>query len=222
MQNVYNCTASPARSPQIRFLHYALFPVHLVDIWNVIEAFRENGLNTMDLNAELAVARLEVVLSTLFYQLNKRMPTTHQISVEQSVSLLLNFLLAAYNPEGHGKISVFVAKMALASICGGKILDKLRCKKINVLISDSAGIMVHSQFDQFLREVLKLPMAVFEGPSFGYTEQAARACFTQQKSPAKKLSHVLSKSLSCASSREPLHPMFPDMPEKPLNLAHVV
>ena len=73
------------------------FPVHLVDIWNVIEAFRENGLNTMDLNAELSVARLEVVLSTIFYQLNKRMPTTHQINVEQSISLLLNFLLAAYD-----------------------------------------------------------------------------------------------------------------------------
>uniref|UniRef100_A0A3Q2CK95 Dystrobrevin, alpha n=1 Tax=Cyprinodon variegatus TaxID=28743 RepID=A0A3Q2CK95_CYPVA len=153
--------------------------LHLVDIWNVIEAFRENGLNTMDLNAELAVARLEVVLSTLFYQLNKRMPTTHQIIVEQSASLLLNFLLAAYDQEGHGKISVFAAKMALGSICGGKIMDKLRY--IFSQISDSAGIMVHSQFDQFLREVLKLPMAVFEGPSFGYTEQAARACFTQQK-----------------------------------------
>uniref|UniRef100_A0A1A8R0G0 Dystrobrevin n=1 Tax=Nothobranchius pienaari TaxID=704102 RepID=A0A1A8R0G0_9TELE len=285
--------------------------LHLVDIWNVIEAFRENGLNTMHLSAELAVARLEVVLSTILYQLNKRMPTTHQISVEQSISLLLNFLLAAYDPEGHGKISVFVMKMALATICGGKILDKLRY--IFSQISDPAGIMVPSQFDQFLREVLKLPMAVFEGPSFGYTEQAARSCFAQQKkvslntfldtlmsdpspqclvwltlmhrlanvenvfhpvecsychtesmmgfryrcqqchnyqlcqdcfwrghasgshsnqhqmkeytswkSPAKKLSHVLSKSLSCASSREPLHPMFPETPEKPLNLAHIV
>ncbi|XP_040910936.1 dystrobrevin alpha isoform X3 [Toxotes jaculatrix] len=285
--------------------------LHLVDIWNVIEAFRENGLNTMDLNAELSVARLEVVLSTIFYQLNKRMPTTHQINVEQSISLLLNFLLAAYDPEGRGKISVFVMKMALATICGGKILDKLRY--IFSLISDSAGILVYSQFDQFLREVLKLPMAVFEGPSFGYTEQAARTCFSQQKkvslntfldtlmsdpppqclvwlplmhrlanvenvfhpvecsychtesmmgfryrcqqchnyqlcqdcfwrghasgshsnqhqmkeytswkSPAKKLSHALSKSLSCASSREPLHPMFLEMPEKPLNLAHIV
>ncbi|KAK2822497.1 hypothetical protein Q5P01_022562 [Channa striata] len=285
--------------------------LHLVDIWNVIEAFRENGLNTMDLNAELSVARLEVVISTIFYQLNKRMPTTHQINVEQSISLLLNFLLASYDPDGHGKISVFVVKMALATICGGKILDKLRY--IFSQISDSAGIMVHSLFDQFLREVLKLPMAVFEGPSFGYTEQAARTCFAQQKkvslntfldtlmsdpppqclvwlplmhrlsnvenvfhpvecsychtesmmgfryrcqqchnyqlcqdcfwrghasgshsnqhqmkeytswkSPAKKLSHALSKSLSCASSREPLHPMFPEMPEKPLNLAHIV
>uniref|UniRef100_A0A3P8RWZ9 Dystrobrevin n=2 Tax=Amphiprion percula TaxID=161767 RepID=A0A3P8RWZ9_AMPPE len=285
--------------------------LHLVDIWNIIEAFRENGLNTMDLNAELSVARLEVVLSTVFYQLNKRMPTTHQINVEQSISLLLNFLLAAYDPEGHGKISVFVVKLALATICGGKILDKLRY--VFSHISDSAGIMVYSQFDQFLREVLKLPMAVFEGPSFSYTEQAVRTCFTQQKkvslntfldtlmsdpppqclvwlplmhrlanvenvfhpvecsychtesmmgfryrcqqchnyqlcqdcfwrghasgshsnqhqmkeytswkSPAKKLSHALSKSLSCASSREPPYPMFSELPEKPLNLAHIV
>uniref|UniRef100_A0AAY4DSK3 Dystrobrevin n=1 Tax=Denticeps clupeoides TaxID=299321 RepID=A0AAY4DSK3_9TELE len=284
--------------------------LHLVDIWNIIEAFRENGLNTMDLNTEFSVARLEAILSTVFCQLNKRMPTTHQISVDQSISLLLNFLLAAYDAQGHGKISVFVVKMALATICGGKILDKLRY--VFSQISDPEGIMVYAQFDQFLQEVLKLPMTVFEGPSFGYTEQTTRSCFPQQKkvslntfldtimsdpppqclvwlplmhrlanvenvfhpvecsychsesmmgfryrcqrchnyqlcqdcfwrghasgshsnqhqmkeytswkSPAKKLSSALSKSLSCASTREPMHPMFPDMPEKPLNLAHV-
>uniref|UniRef100_A0A8C4RYU6 Dystrobrevin n=1 Tax=Erpetoichthys calabaricus TaxID=27687 RepID=A0A8C4RYU6_ERPCA len=285
--------------------------LHLVDIWNIIEAFRENGLNTMDPNTEFSIARLEAILSTIFYQLNKRMPTTYQINVEQSISLLLNFLLAAYDPEGLGKISVFVVKMALATICGGKILDKLRY--IFSQISDSSGIMIYSKFDLFLREVLRLPTTVFEGPSFGYTEQASRSCFTQQKkitlnifldtlmsdpppqclvwlplmhrlanvenvfhpvecsychsesmmgfryrcqqchnyqlcqdcfwrghasgshsnqhqmkeytswkSPAKKLTNALSKSLSCASSREPLHPMFPDQPEKPLNLAHIV
>ncbi|XP_040613856.1 dystrobrevin alpha isoform X8 [Mesocricetus auratus] len=285
--------------------------LHLVDIWNVIEALRENALNNLDPNIELNVARLEAVLSTIFYQLNKRMPTTHQIHVEQSVSLLLNFLLAAFDPEGHGKISVFAVKMALATLCGGKIMDKLRY--IFSMISDSSGVMVYGRYDQFLREVLKLPTAVFEGPSFGYTEQSARSCFSQQKkvtlngfldtlmsdpppqclvwlpllhrlanvenvfhpvecsychsesmmgfryrcqqchnyqlcqdcfwrghaggshsnqhqmkeytswkSPAKKLTNALSKSLSCASSREPLHPMFPDQPEKPLNLAHIV
>ncbi|XP_072805129.1 dystrobrevin alpha isoform X5 [Vicugna pacos] len=285
--------------------------LHLVDIWNVIEALRENALNNLDPNMELSVARLEAVLSTIFYQLNKRMPTTHQIQVEQSISLLLNFLLAAFDPEGHGKISVFAVKMALATLCGGKIMDKLRY--IFSMISDSSGVMVYGRYDQFLREVLKLPTAVFEGPSFGYTEQSARSCFSQQKkvtlngfldtlmsdpppqclvwlpllhrlanvenvfhpvecsychsesmmgfryrcqqchnyqlcqdcfwrghaggshsnqhqmkeytswkSPAKKLTNALSKSLSCASSREPLHPMFPDQPEKPLNLAHIV
>ncbi|OPJ83424.1 dystrobrevin alpha isoform A [Patagioenas fasciata monilis] len=285
--------------------------LHLVDIWNVIEALRENALNNLDPNIELNVARLEAVISTIFYQLNKRMPTTHQINVEQSISLLLNFLLAAFDPEGHGKISVFAVKMALATLCGGKIMDKLRY--IFSMISDSSGMMVYGRYDMFLREVLKLPTAVFEGPSFGYTEQSAKSCFSQQKkvtlntfldtlmsdpppqclvwlpllhrlanvenvfhpvecsychsesmmgfryrcqqchnyqlcqdcfwrghasgshsnqhqmkeytswkSPAKKLTNALSKSLSCASSREPLHPMFPDQPEKPLNLAHIV
>ncbi|XP_059580101.1 dystrobrevin alpha isoform X5 [Alligator mississippiensis] len=285
--------------------------LHLVDIWNVIEALRENALNNLDPSLELNVARLEAVLSTIFYQLNKRMPTTHQINVEQSISLLLNFLLAAFDPEGHGKISVFAVKMALATLCGGKIMDKLRY--IFSMISDSSGVMVYGKYDMFLREVLKLPTAVFEGPSFGYTEQSAKSCFSQQKkvtlnafldtlmsdpppqclvwlpllhrlanvenvfhpvecsychsesmmgfryrcqhchnyqlcqdcfwrghasgshsnqhqmkeytswkSPAKKLTNALSKSLSCASSREPLHPMFPDQPEKPLNLAHIV
>ncbi|XP_066418999.1 dystrobrevin alpha isoform X4 [Molothrus aeneus] len=285
--------------------------LHLVDIWNVIEALRENALNNLDPSIELNVARLEAVMSTIFYQLNKRMPTTHQINVEQSISLLLNFLLAAFDPEGHGKISVFAVKMALATLCGGKIMDKLRY--IFSMISDSSGVMVYGRYDMFLREVLKLPTAVFEGPSFGYTEQSAKSCFSQQKkvtlntfldtlmsdpppqclvwlpllhrlanvenvfhpvecsychsesmmgfryrcqqchnyqlcqdcfwrghasgshsnqhqmkeytswkSPAKKLTNALSKSLSCASSREPLHPMFPDQPEKPLNLAHIV
>ncbi|XP_046703767.1 dystrobrevin alpha isoform X2 [Silurus meridionalis] len=284
--------------------------LHSVDIWNLIEAFRENGLNAMDLTTEFSVARLEAILSTIFFQLNKRMPTTHQINVDQSVLLLLNFLLAAYDPEGLGKISVFVVKMALATLCGGKIMDKLRY--IFSQISDPTGMMIYSQFDQFLKEVLKLPVTIFEGPSFSYTEQTARICFAQKqvslnifldtfmsdpppqclvwlplmhrlanvenvfhpvecsychsqsmmgfryrcqqchnyqlcqecfwkghasgshsnqhqmkeytswKSPAKKLSNALSKSLSCASNREPLHPMFSDAPEKPLNLAHVV
>lgn len=43
--------------------------------------------------------------------------------------------------------------------------------------------MAHPQFDQFLREVLKLPTAVFEGPSFSYSEQAARMCFPLQVRP---------------------------------------
>lgn len=49
-------------------------------------------------------------------------------------------------------------------------------------ISDSNGLMIFTKFDQFLREVLKLPTAVFEGPSFGYTEHSVRTCFPQQVS----------------------------------------
>uniref|UniRef100_A0A8C6IFC0 EF-hand domain-containing protein n=1 Tax=Mus spicilegus TaxID=10103 RepID=A0A8C6IFC0_MUSSI len=71
--------------------------LHLVDIWNMIEAFRDNGLNTLDHSTEISVSRLETVISSIYYQLNKRLPSTHQISVEQSISLLLNFMVAAYD-----------------------------------------------------------------------------------------------------------------------------
>ncbi|KAL4630579.1 dystrobrevin beta isoform X3 [Arapaima gigas] len=285
--------------------------LHLVDVWNMIEAFRDNGLNTLDHNTEINVSRLETIISSIYYQLNKRLPTTHQISVEQSISLLLNFMVAAYDSEGHGKLTVFSVKAMLATMCGGKLVDKLRY--IFSQISDSNGIMTFTKFDQFLREVLKLPTAVFEGPSFGYTEHSVRTCFPQQKkitlnvfldalmadpppqclvwlplmhrlanvenvfhpvecsycrcesmmgfryrcqqchnyqlcqncfwrghasgphsnqhqmkehsswkSPAKKLSHAISKSLGCVPSREPAHPVFPEQPERPLDLAHIL
>lgn len=79
------------------FLHRFRFTVHLVDVWNMIEAFRDNGLSTLDHNAEINVSRLETILSSIFYQLNKRLPTTHQINVEQSIGLLLNFMVATYD-----------------------------------------------------------------------------------------------------------------------------
>uniref|UniRef100_A0A8C1IQJ2 Dystrobrevin, beta b n=1 Tax=Cyprinus carpio TaxID=7962 RepID=A0A8C1IQJ2_CYPCA len=278
--------------------------LHLVDVWNMIEAFRDNGLSTLDHNAEINVSRLETILSSIFYQLNKRLPTTHQINVDQSIGLLLNFMVATYDSEGHGKLTVFAMKAMLATMSGGKILDKLRY--IFSQIADSNGVMVFAKFDQFLREVLKLPTAVFEGPSFGYNEHSVRTCFPQQKkillntfldvlmadpppqylvwlplmhrlanvenvfhpvecsycrsesmmgfryrcqqchgyqlcqscfwrghasgphsnqhqmkehsswkSPAKKLSHAISKSLGCMPIGEPPHPVFPEAAERP-------
>uniref|UniRef100_A0A8C4ZW54 Dystrobrevin n=1 Tax=Gadus morhua TaxID=8049 RepID=A0A8C4ZW54_GADMO len=278
--------------------------LHLVDVWNMIEAFRDNGLNTLDHNAEINVSRLETILSSIYYQLNKRLPTTHQINVEQSIGLLLNFMVAMYDSEGHGKLTVFSMKAMLATMCGGKIVDKLRYNFSQ--ISDSNGVMIFAKFDQFLREVLKLPTAVFEGPSFGYTDHSVRTCFPQQKkillntfldilmadpppqclvwlplmhrlanvenvfhpvecsycrsesmmgfryrcqqchgyqlcqscfwrghangphsnqhqmkehsswkSPAKKLSHAISKSLGCVPMGEAPHPLFPEQAERP-------
>lgn len=63
-------------------------------------------------------------------------------------------------------------------------------------ISDSNGVMMFAKFDQFLREVLKLPTAVFEGPSFGYTEHSVRTCFPQQVWGAY-LNHIPTFFLRC-------------------------
>ncbi|KAM9495972.1 dystrobrevin, beta a isoform 3-T6 [Clarias gariepinus] len=285
--------------------------LHLVDVWNMIEAFRDNGLNTLEHNTELSVSRLETIVSSIFYQLNKRLPTTYQINVQQSISLLLNFLLAAHDGEGQGSVTVFSVKVMLAILCGGKIVDKLRY--IFSQIADANGAMTLSKFDLFLMEALKLPSAVFEGPSFGYTQHFARSCFPQQKkvmlnmfldtvmadsppqclvwlplmhrianvenvlhpvscsycrgenmlgfryrcqqcfnyqlcqtcywrghasgnhsnqhqmkehsswkSPAKKLGRAISKSFGCVPSREPSHPIYPEDPERPLDLSNII
>ncbi|MCI4395706.1 hypothetical protein PGIGA_G00195110 [Pangasianodon gigas] len=285
--------------------------LHLVDVWNMIEAYRDNGLNTLEHSTELSVSRLETIVSSIYYQLNKRLPTTYQINVQQSISLLLNFLLAAHDSDGQGSVTVFSIKVMLAILCGGKIVDKLRY--IFSQISDSHGAMILSKFDLFLLEALKLPTAVFEGPSFGYTQNFARSCFPQQKkvmlntfldammadpppqclvwlplmhrlanvenvlhpvscsycrsesivgfryrcqqcfnyqlcqtcfwrghasgnhsnqhqmkehsswkSPAKKLGRAISKSFGCVPSREPPHPIYPEDPERPLDLSNIV
>ncbi|KAI5617036.1 dystrobrevin beta isoform 1, partial [Silurus asotus] len=42
------------------------------------------------------------------------------------------------------------------------------------------------------------------------------------KSPAKKLGRAISKSFGCVPSREPPHPVYPEDPERPLDLSNIV
>lgn len=39
--------------------------------------------------------------------------------------------------ESHGKLTVFSVKAMLSTMCGGKIVDKLRCKYISVHLNNS-------------------------------------------------------------------------------------
>ncbi|XP_078145852.1 dystrobrevin, beta a isoform X1 [Centroberyx gerrardi] len=284
--------------------------LHLIDVYNVIEAVRDAGLNAVELNAGISVTRLENLVSSLFNQLSKRLPTTHTIDPRESTTLLVEFILAAVDSEADSRLTVHSVKAMLAMLCGGKLVDKLRY--VFSQVSDSSGVLVQSKFDSFLREALKLPTAVHEGPSFGYTHTSARSCFPQQKrvmlnmfldivadpppqclvwlplmhrlanvehvyhpvscsycrgngmtgfryrclrcrgyqlcqncfwrgntsgshssqhqmkehsswkSPAVKLGRALSRTLGCVSSREPPHPLYPEEPERTLNLANIV
>lgn len=138
------------------FLIIILFlSVHLVDVWNIIEAIRDNGLNTLDVCTEISLARLETIITCIYQQLNKRLPTTHQINVQHNANLLLNFMLAArdrcvmlsglgmwvwfvlllfwycdcvFYSDAQGMLTVFSVKVMLSVLCGGKLVDKLRCE----------------------------------------------------------------------------------------------
>lgn len=117
--------ASYRTACKLRFLQ-KYTNLHLIDIWNVIEAFRENGLNTLDPQNEISVAKLETLISSLYHNLNKRLPISQHVQVENKASVLLNWLLTTYCAADCGKIRVFSIKVALAVMCAGKIVDKLR------------------------------------------------------------------------------------------------
>ncbi|XP_062415505.1 dystrobrevin beta-like isoform X2 [Pungitius pungitius] len=302
------CLSTYRTACKLRFIQKRC-NLHLIDIYNVIEAVRDAGLNAVELHAGISVTRLENLVSSLFNQLGKRLPTTHTINPRESAVLLVEFLLAAVDSEPDSRLTVLSVKAMLATLCGGKLLDKLRY--VFSQVSDSSGVLVQSKFDGFLREVLKLPSTVHEGPSFGYTHTSARSCFPQQKrvmlnmfldivadppqclvwlplmhrmanvehvyhpvscsycrgnamvgfryrclrcrgyqlcqncfwrghtsgshnnqhqmkehsswkSSASKLGRALSRTLGCVSSREPPHPIYPEEPERTLNLSNLV
>ncbi|XP_015906448.1 dystrobrevin beta [Parasteatoda tepidariorum] len=152
--------------------------MHLLDIWNIIEAFRENGLNALDSRLELTIPRLETLVHSIYFQLNKRLPVSQQIDVEYSATVLVKWFLATYDPEETGTVRVFSVKIALAIICAGKITDKLRY--IFSLISDINGNMVFSKFADFLKEAMGLPCSVYESPSFFFTDSLPRTIFDGQ------------------------------------------
>ena len=158
--------------------------LHLVDLWNIIESFRENQLNGVDLSAEINVSRLESAISSIYRQLNKRLPAPRQINMEASIALLLNWLLSVYDDgQECGKIRVFSVKVALALMCSGKLMDKLRYI-FSQIADQNTGYLMLSKFDLFLKECLALPTAMYEGPSFGYSSNMARGVFTSNHQDA--------------------------------------
>lgn len=142
--------------------------LHLIDIWNVIEAFRENGLNTLDPQNEISVAKLETLISSLYHNLNKRLPVNQHVPVDAKAGILLNWLLTAFGGGDCGKIRVFSIKVALAIMCMGKLVDKLRY--IFSQISDVQGQLMHWKSAQFLTDLLALPAAVYESPTFHFKD----------------------------------------------------
>ncbi|XP_019881301.1 dystrobrevin beta isoform X2 [Aethina tumida] len=168
--------ASYRTATKLRFIQKKV-SLHAVDIWNVIEAFREQGLHALEPSSELSVARLETLLCSLYHSLNKRAPPTQQAHVDVCSSLLLNWILAAYaTVDNVGKIRVFSIKVALATLCAGKLVDKLRY--IFSQISDSNGLLLQWRFNEYLQEVLALPAAVYESPTFNYTDSLANSIFS--------------------------------------------
>ena len=103
--------------------------------------------------------------------------------MEASIALLLNWLLSVYDSQECGKIRVFSVKVALALMCSGKLVDKLRYI-FSQIADQNTGFLMLSKFDLFLKECLALPTAMYEGPSFGYSANLAKGVFVSAAAAA--------------------------------------
>ncbi|VDD97082.1 unnamed protein product [Enterobius vermicularis] len=234
--------------------------VHMVDIWNIIESFRENALNGVPVDTQVKISRLELLLTTIFHNLNKRLPNAQHIDTDKSISLLLSFLVGAYDRLQSGRLTVFSVKIALATICAGKLVDKLRCivnlnTFLDVIMNDSCPPclmwlpLLHrmASVEHVYHPVTCDACQASSFMGFRYkcqrctNYQLCQQCFwrgrtssthsnehemkeySSYKSPTKQLAHSIHKSLRCVppSSRS-THPIFPERPQRPLDLTNVV
>lgn len=92
--------------------------VDLVDIWNAIEAIRENGLHAcQDVNAEMSIGKLETLVTSVYYQLSKRLPAAQRerLNLDESIACLLTFLTITYDRYDHGLLVVFAEQISLSA-----------------------------------------------------------------------------------------------------------
>ncbi|XP_050546261.1 dystrobrevin beta-like isoform X2 [Daktulosphaira vitifoliae] len=184
--------ASYRTACKLRYIQKKLF-LHILDIWNIIEAFRENGLNILESHVEVDIYKLENVISSLYFNLNKRLPSEQLVDADQLTIMLLNWIISVYSlfyqalyinknyiylyhrNKTIGRIRVLSIKISLAIMCSGKLMDKYRY--IFSQICDQNGHLIAWKFREFLIEVLALPAVVFESPSFQYTEKLPSEIF---------------------------------------------
>ncbi|XP_054154138.1 dystrobrevin beta-like [Oppia nitens] len=161
---------------KLRFIQHKT-NFHLIDLWNSIEAIRDSGLNNIqDISSQISVQRLETLVTSVFYSLSKRLPQSLSLNLDQSIELMLSWLLATYDPTGCGKVNVFGVKIAFAIMSFGKLIDKLRY--IFSLISDaSRGLLIESYFNAFLRESMALTASVAETTTFQYDDSLSSSIF---------------------------------------------
>ena len=115
--------------------------MHLIDLWNVIETFRDNNLHTLDLLTEIDINKIESCVHNMYIQLNKRLAFNQQINVESQTQLLLAWLLNLYDKHRLSKMKVISFKIALTTMCAGKLIDKLKCMPSHFVILHQLSII---------------------------------------------------------------------------------
>jgi len=156
---------------KLRYIQRKAF-LHHIDIWNMIEAFRENGLNTLEPGTLVNRAHLEALLSSLYSNLNKRLPPGQSIDIEKTSCMLSTWLIFTYSSDDTCRLRVFSIKIAMAVLSCGKLMDKLRYMFSQLTDCNGHLIPKGQRWSQFLKDILKLPAAVGERHTFNMGDES--------------------------------------------------
>ncbi len=134
----------------------------------------------------------------MYIELNKRLAFSQHINVDAQTQLLTAWLLNLYDKSRLSRIKVISFKIALTTMCAGKLTDKIKCNLnlvfqsslifakfipfyfvdiFNQISDPTKNCLVPYKFEIYLKELLVLPTSVFEEPSFGYNENLSKSCF---------------------------------------------
>nr|VZI33976.1 unnamed protein product [Spirometra erinaceieuropaei] len=177
-------TASKLRYIQKRTLLGSL------DIWRVVETFRDVGLHLADPTVTLNRQGTEQLLWRIYASLpppadapvvcdasgQRQILPLQSPMLSQAAEILLGWLTYILDPTNCGRLAVSGLKVALSTLAGGKPADKFRYHF--TLLTNPAGVLQIPRLETYLQELLSLAVGVFEEPNFSYNAQTSKFIIT--------------------------------------------
>lgn len=180
--------SSIVRLANVFFLGNSLFSplVHHLDLLNVIESLREcSQILTCERRSStyLSIPHLKTFLTSIYINLNKRLPVPQQIlHIDHCVHSAIAWLLYVYKTPTNS-ISFTSFRVVLILLCTGKLIEKMRHLFTTCFSMGSTQTLTYGQIDELLHEILALPYALQEISRTTWEKKYARLIFSHLPSP---------------------------------------
>ncbi|EUB57477.1 Dystrobrevin-1 [Echinococcus granulosus] len=155
-----------------------------IELWRLLETFRELGLHSTDPSTSLNRQGTEHLLNRIYTALvplyiEKGIASNEtgaQFAMAQAGEILLGWLTYILDPTNCGRLAVSGLKVALSTLATGRPIDKFTYHYS--LLVNSAGVLQIERLEAYLQELLSLAVGVFEEPNFSYNSQTSKFLFT--------------------------------------------
>ncbi len=134
-------------------------------------------------NLFLSINHLTTFLTSIYTNLNKRLPFSQQIlHIDHCVHSAIAWFLYVYNtPNNSIRFNSF--RVVLVLLCTGKLIDKMRHLFTSCLTRSSTHTLSYGQIDELLHEILALPYALQEISHSTSEKHYAQSIFSHLSSP---------------------------------------